>query len=265
MRLRITCELARQIACPVNHQHFLTGLVYRLLECSDANYARFLHDEGYGLEADARRFKLFTFSGLRAQRRRIMGDTLWLGPGAVSWFIASPVEDFLTHIATGLLSSGVLSVGPTLELPITQIETQAAPDFSAGAAHFTCLSPIVAAVPVEINGKSGTRYLRPAEDAPAFSEAVRKNLIRKYQTLHEGKSPANANDFELTFSADYLAAHRGGTKNIEFKGIQIIGAQAPFSVVSGGVELLQTMWECGAGEKNSSGFGMVELDGRAPQ
>ena len=263
MRLRIVCDLTRQLACPVNHQHFLTGLVYRLLECSDADYARFLHEEGYGLDAEARRFKLFTFSGLRAQKRRIAGSTLWLGPGIVSWFVASPVEDFLTHIATGLLSAGVLNVGP-LELPITQIETQAVPEFSAGIAHFTYLSPIVAAVPVEVNGKPGTRYLRPTEDGPAFSEAVRKNLVRKYQTLHEGQPPANANDFELTFSADYLAAHRGGMKNIEFKGIQIIGAQAPFRAV-GSAELLQTMWECGAGEKNSSGFGMVEVDGRAPQ
>ena len=121
---------------------------------------------------------------------------------------------------------------------------------------------MVAAVPVEINGKPETRYLRPAEEGPAFSEAVRKNLVRKYQTLHEGHPLANAQDFELTFSAGYLAAHRGGTKNIEFKGIQIIGAQAPF-LASGSVELLQTMWECGAGEKNSSGFGMVEVDGRA--
>ena len=262
MRLRITCELARQIACPVNHQHFLTGLVYRLLECSDANYARFLHDEGYGLEADARRFKLFTFSGLRAQRRRIMGDTLWLGPGVVSWFIGSPVEDFLTNLATGLLSSGHLSVGP-VELPIAQIETLETPDFSAGLAHFTCLSPIVVAVPVEINGKPGTRYLRPAEDGAAFSEAVRKNLIRKYRTLHEGKPPDDAR-FEMTFSADYLNSHRGGTKNIAFKGIQIIGAQAPF-LATGSADLLQTMWQCGAGEKNSSGFGMMEVDGRTQQ
>ena len=263
MRLWVQCRLDRQVACPVNHQHYLTGLVYRLLECSDADYARFLHEEGYGLDADARRFKLFAFSGLRAQKRRIAGNTLWLGPGVVSWFVTSPVEDFLTHIATGLLSSGVLSVGP-VEFPITQIETQAVPDFSAGAAHFTCLSPIVAAVPVEFNEKPGTRYLRPAEDGLAFSEAVRKNLVRKYQTLHEGQPPANANDFELIFSADYLTSHRGGTKNIEFKGIQIIGAQAPFRA-SGPAELLQTMWECGAGEKNSSGFGMIELDGRAQQ
>ena len=260
MRLWVQCQLERQIACPVNHQHFLTGLVYRLLECSDADYARFLHEEGYGLEADGRRFKLFTFSGLRAQRRRITGETLWLGPGLVSWFIGSPVEDFLTNLATGLLASGHLSVGP-VELPISQIATQASPDFAAGVAQFTCLSPIVAAVPAEVNGKPGTRYLRPAEDGAAFSEAVRKNLIRKYRTLHEGQSPADER-FEMTFSAEYLAAHRGGTKNIAFKGIQIIGAQAPFRA-EGSAELLQTMWECGAGEKNSSGFGMVEADGRA--
>ena len=49
MRIAVQFQLDREATLPVNHQDLLTGLVYRLLGASDAEYARFLHDEGYGL------------------------------------------------------------------------------------------------------------------------------------------------------------------------------------------------------------------------
>src|ERR1051326_7162693 len=111
MRLVVECELQRETAFPVNHQHLLTGLVYGLLACSDGEFARFLHDEGYAADTGPKRFKLFCFSGLRAGRRRVAGQTLWLGPGKAEWLLSSPQERFLTHFATGLLTSGEMQVG----------------------------------------------------------------------------------------------------------------------------------------------------------
>src|SRR5579872_1518619 len=49
MRLAIRFELEQAGTIPLSHQDLLTGLVYRLLGASDAEYARFLHDEGYGV------------------------------------------------------------------------------------------------------------------------------------------------------------------------------------------------------------------------
>jgi len=249
MRLRVCLDNPVGTRLPINYQEWLTAAVYGLLAASDEGFARFLHDDGYQDE-DGRRFKLFTFSWLRGTRRTVDGDTLRFAPGPLEWLIASPVEPFLTNLATGLLAAGALRVGPAA-LPITQIETLPAPTLSETTA-FTCLSPIVAALPLP-DGR--TRYLRP-NDGDAFSEAVRRNLLRKHRLLH-GNLPAD-DLFALTFNPAYVARTGGGTKMITFKGIHLVGAFCPFTV-SGSVDLMRVGYETGFGEKNAAGFGMVEI------
>ncbi|HZO88726.1 MAG TPA: CRISPR-associated endoribonuclease Cas6 [Chthonomonadaceae bacterium] len=255
MRLKITFANPQEACLPVNYQHLLTGAVYHLLEASDADYSRFLHEQGYALDGGPKRFKLFVFSWLRPASRkglRVEGGRLWLAPGPVAWYLSSPVEAFLTHSATGLLASGRLQLGAA-SLAIAQVEALPAPDFSGGVVRFTCLSPIVASVP---GPEGGTRYLRPAE-TEEFSEAVRRNLVRKYELLY-GRPPKD-DRLTLTFDRAYLARDpHGGTKKMTFKDIDIVAAYVPF-ILTGSPELMQTAWNCGLGEKNSGGFGMVEV------
>lgn len=259
MRLRVWLDNPHETGLPVNHQHLLTGLVYRLLASSDVEYARFLHDQGYAAADDvARRFKLFVFSTLRARQRRVVGDTLWLAPGPVEWLVSSPVAAFLTHGATGLLAVGeALVVGPA-RFAVRQVETVPAPVF-AQTTRFTCLTPIVAAVP-QADGR--TRYLRPCEGA-AFGEAVWRNLLRKHALVSGGPPPDER--LRLEFDADYLARNpNNGTKKITYKDIDVVGALAPFTL-HGSPELMQLAWECGLGEKNAGGFGMIDVTkGGAP-
>ncbi len=255
MRLKVTCEVARETAFPVNHQHHLCSLAYGLLRRSDAEFARALHDEGFGAGEDTRRYKLFCFSTLRAPkgRRRVEGETLWLRPGPVEWVVSSPLASFLMHFATGLLSAGGLRVGETT-LPILEAQTAASPDFAAGTARLTCLTPVVASVPGEAGGK---RYLRPHEGSD-FSEAVHRNLLRKYAALH-GQAHDGSEPFSLTWDVDYLARNpHGGQKKTTFKSIEVIGVQAPCTL-SGSPALLELAYDTGLGELNSSGFGMVEV------
>jgi CRISPR-associated endoribonuclease Cas6 len=255
MRLLIECELRQETAFPMNHQHLLMSQVYGLVSTGDEEYARFLHDEGYAAGNAGKRVKLFCFSGLRCAKRRAAGETLWLGPGPLTWLVSSPVEAFLRHFATGLLAAGVMRVGER-ELPIAQVQALPAPDFRQETARFTCLTPIVASLPRSDAEGGGTAYLRP-RDGRAFSDAVRNNLLYKHRTLY-GALPQNER-FELTFDAAYLARNpHGGTKKVTIKGIDVIGVQAPFTAC-GSPELLKLMYACGAGEKNSAGFGMVEL------
>ena len=259
MRLIVTCDLQRETAFPVNYQEYLAALAYRLLQDSDPEYARFLHDEGYTANAGSRRYKLFTFSGLRAPkgRRRVIGETLWLARGTVEWQVSSPCASFLTHFATGLLSAGGLQVGATL-LPVTQAQTPPSPDFSSGMMRFSCMTPIVTSQPVP-ETKSGKYYLRPSDGNAAFSEALRRNLINKYIALNgQPPTPEEGDEFSLTFDADYLArSPHGGTKKITYKKIEIIGVQVPFTA-QGSPRLLEIGYEAGFGELNAGGFGMVE-------
>jgi CRISPR-associated endoribonuclease Cas6 len=64
----------------------------------------------------------------------------------------------------------------------------------------------------------------------------------------------------LTFNTDYLAKHKG-TKLVTYKEIQIVGAFAPFTL-TGTTELVRVGYECGLGEKNAAGFGMIEVVNR---
>lgn len=252
MRLRIVMDNPRPTTIPINYQDNLTGLIYRLLGTSDADFSRFLHDKGYAVDDGPKRFKLFTFSWLRGRRAPGRGDLVQFLPGPIEWTVASPVDDFLRHCATGLLASSTLRVG-TAEFSIVEIQTLPPPAL-AETTYFTCLSPIVASVPSPDGGPA--YYLRPHE-TERFSTAIRNNLLRKHHVLY-GHPPAD-DRFDMSFKPDYLArGENAGTKKIRYKDIDIIGAFAPFKV-TGSTELMQVMVECGAGEKNAGGFGCVEV------
>ena len=255
MRIKIHMRLNSTITIPLNHSHYLTGTIYRFLGTSDSHYSAFLHETGYSLDSDPndhRRFKLFVFSPLRAKERGIYGSSISMGPGPVEWRVSSPVKEFLGNFALGLMSMGGLQVGHT-SLPIVRIETLDSPAILEET-PFTCLSPIVASVTESVNDARVTRYLIPND--PLFGERVRLNLISKYFILNQGKPPSD-DRFEMMFDSHYLT-HQRGTKLINFKGTNIVGAFAPFKV-RGSRELIETGYECGFGEKNSSGFGMCEV------
>lgn len=264
MRIQITLQNERLIRLPIDHYHLLRGAIFDRLERSDPDYARFVHDEGYIAEAGKpHRFKLFTYSALRVPKsnRRFAQGQLEIAPGYVTWVLSSPKEDFLRHEVIGLLAKNdAVTIGGQ---PFRLIALDGLPDpaFSEHMA-FTCLTPFVAAVKSETH--TTPRYLRPADGA-ALSEAVRVNAVRKYRALH-GKEPGR-NDLTLTLSQAYLDrdAH-GGTKKITLSGsggsIDVIGTLAPLTL-KGSPELIQIAYECGLGEKNSSGLGMLEVDARA--
>ena len=184
----------------------------------------------------------------------MVGDHLQIAPGQVEWFLSSPREDFLLHSATGLLTAGSTVQVGSLRLVIREVCALPQPPFTPTAA-FSCLTPIVASLPLP---DRRTYYIRPCE-GEAFSQAVRNNLLHKYRLLHSGELPTD-DRLTLTFDPTYLDRDpHVGTKKITFKDIHIIGAFAPFTL-TGSPELMQTAWECGLGEKNSSGFGMINLN-----
>ena len=82
---------------PINYNHLFAGVIYGFLAESDPEYASFLHNEGY-LAAE-KRFKLFTFSQLMAERRRITGDKIHFR-STLTWYVSSPIERFLSILPT---------------------------------------------------------------------------------------------------------------------------------------------------------------------
>lgn len=251
MRIKIVVDIGEKLTLPVNYNHQLTGIIYRFLAESNAEYASFLHNEGY--LAGQKRFKLFTFSQLMAKRRRVMGGSIHFS-SPLLWYISSPVERFLTHFADTLLSKGNLSIGHH-QLQIRDVSVPRIPRFQPSM-RFRCLSPIVMSTVRQRGGHRSTmHYCLP--DDPAFSDLIRQNLIRKYEAIH-GCSPDD-DTLRFRFDSDYIDRRRGRvTRLVDFKGIKIRGVLCPFRV-SGNPVLIQTGYDCGFGDKNSAGFGMVEI------
>jgi CRISPR-associated endoribonuclease Cas6 len=117
----------------------------------------------------------------------------------------------------------------------------------------------------EHKGKLQPYYYR-AND-PELSEAVRQNLLSKYEII-DG-SPAPDDYLQFTIDADYLS-RRGGVEKVSKlvtikegtrEETRIKGFECPFTL-RGNPELMAMAWECGVGDHNSMGCGMVEEVGK---
>lgn len=147
---------------------------------ADKDYARFLHDDGYAADenrSDNRRFKLFCFSTIRAQKRRIARDKLILTGSQAHWLVCSPLEKFLQRIRVRSAGETEYSASGAKNLP-QSMKTLPVPQFDSPQ-EFTCLTPIVSGVSAKHNGKPATKYLRPGDKE--FPERLRANLFKIFR------------------------------------------------------------------------------------
>lgn len=257
MRIKLKTEpLSPKASLSFNYNYSFSSMIYAILSRSSSQYADFLHEEGY--KSGNKRFKFYTFSRPWVERQQVRNGRIYVLPGGVTWQISSPVEDFLNNLVNGLFKAGELVLADehsTNYFHIKQIETITVPEFTEEM-RFSCLSPITVSVKEERNGQLHKLYVRP--DDARFAELVRQNLIEKYRTLNNCE-PID-NHLEFAFDWEDIKG-RGGvekiSKLIKYKDIFIRGYLAPFTV-KGSKDLIQIGYECGFGNANSQGFGMVE-------
>ncbi|MDD2716741.1 MAG: CRISPR-associated endoribonuclease Cas6 [Candidatus Wallbacteria bacterium] len=252
MRIKLTLSTLIPASIPINYNYFITAMIYRFLAASSQEFSAFLHDYGYRLSGSRKGFKLFTYSMLRGHHTITGALISFTGP--VTLLLSSPVMPFVQHLVNGLFSRGAnLEIGPSTgrgRFRIESVETLENPKFTRKM-KFVCLSPAT----VSVSGDNGLpHYLRPWEEG--FSDAIKHNLMRKYELVHGKKLRDSA--FEVRIDNDYMNRHAGKVmKTIAFKKAKIAGYFAPFTV-TGSPKLLELGYEAGFGEKGSMGFGMVE-------
>ena len=274
MRLKITASSALSVRFPFNYQYQLSAAIYNLIAKSSDDYARFLHDKGFRLEKIRERsstnktslikiFKLFTFSKLTFTPYRI-GPKGFLDVRTIEFIFSTPVPESYKHAVLGIFSDNIIRLdllGQNLFFSVTNVESLPEPVFS-GKHTFICLSPItVSTSRTTPNGKREQHfldYLQP-EERLKFEDNLQRNLIRKYQAL-TGKNLRFSKNFTFCFDLDYIVRRQGNiSKLIHFKDdIRIKAFEAPFTIKAK-PELIQTGYTCGFGEKNSDGFGCVEV------
>jgi CRISPR-associated endoribonuclease Cas6 len=249
---------------PLDHYPF-QAVIYHALAGIAPDYSQALHEVGYGSEYSFKRFRLFVFSRCYLpdpqvrQRASIRDGHLTFPPEPIQWQIASPIPQFIQALLAGIAIKQTISIGDqyaALELKVAKMEIIEPPRF-AESMFFHTLSPIT--VSISERSPDGTlrkHYARAGDER--FGPLVRMNLIEKYRAL-TGCDPEDAR-LHFEFDQAYIRK-RGGedriSKLVQFKETKIKAYQAPFRV-SGSRELIKLGWECGFGNANSQGFGMVE-------
>ncbi len=250
MRIKITMKaLSRNASLPLDNHPF-ASLIYRLIGVADLDTAAYLHEEGVNaIPEDRKRFKPFVFSRLQQMGKRVRDGRQWLTPGPVEWQIASPIEELMLILMGGLSANPFFFIGNAqcgAEFEATAVAIISPPQFH-DPIRFKTLSPIFAATTETApGGKPVKHHLRPAD--PRFAEAIASNLREKFLAL----TGEGADDDVLRF------AFAGEPKSqlVQYAGTDHKCCEGVFEV-EGSARLIHLGWECGFGEANSKGFGMV--------
>jgi CRISPR-associated endoribonuclease Cas6 len=197
---------------------------------------------------DSKEFKYFTFSRLEVPRRRALSQGLVLLSDDAYLWVSSPDDRLVRLLGKRMLESQELSIA-SVNFSIAGIDLLAPLD-SMGDEQFTTMSPIVLRTVREDGGTKRTWDLSPDDDE--FAGNLIKNLERKYAT-YTGEASKG-----ITEVTEISNCH---SKRIEIDGIYHRAHMMDISM-RGPPEVLKFAYDCGLGEKNSMGFGMVRLRGR---
>lgn len=296
MRLKTILQTNISRVIPINYQHFLSSVIYNLLAASNLKFATALHN---GAHTDSpKKFKWFTFSWLQipSKQKIISNSTLKILPGQFTWFISSPWGEFIQYLVNGLLEKGEIRIEKE-RFQIVQVETL--PDVISNrlSCHrepqslfqqkFSCLSPLVVTTKKEYQGRVEKYYYKPEDSLSEISEKIRQNLINKYCAFYN-QTPKQLNhrltELRIEFDKNYIKTPKAkilshyiksldchsrkdenpslchpelgsGTRSMD---IQIPAIMCPFTAI-GSQDLIKFGYDCGFGELNSAGFGMVKI------
>ncbi len=257
MRLKLTLIQERKTeALPLNSNYYISSAIYRTLERSSPEFSELMHNYGYSNPDERRKFKLFTFSNLDVPDRRIENARLISFSKTISFTLSSPMDDFLQHLVTGLFSDGYFFIesarfrkGEIISLP--------EPDFHE-TMEFSMLSPLVVSVMRPDRSKEFLKY-SDARLAPMLLQ----NLRAKYELVHRRAFEGETEPFWIQFSERYIAQRQGKIEKLitiregREGETKIKAILCPFSITAP-VELIKIGYDCGFGEKNAQGFGMVK-------
>ncbi len=264
MRLKLTLRQLKPLeTLPINTGYVIGSAIYQTLSASSTTFATQLHNEGYANEHQRQKFKLFTFSNLEIPKREIERNRIISKSPEISFLISSPKEDFLEHLIAGLFQDGMLRLAGC-QFEKSLIEALPDPEFHS-TMNFMMLSPLTLSVQEEGDrGKSGKYYLR--HNDPRLATLLKENILAKYQMLHQKPFSSPEFDFQITFNKSFIDKQRKRGKRIEKlitiaegteRETKVKAILCPFTI-SAPPELIKIGYECGFGENNAMGFGMVK-------
>lgn len=256
--LMLSCR-GRDRRLPINYQYPVSSWLYQVLDRSDTDFARFLHDEGYLHEG--RRFRLFCFGDLDARPFRREGDRLrLLGPSA-RLVMSFALPQAAQHFLQGMLAQQALRLADRhsgVDFLIESVRMLPEPVFTGADVVWQTASPVVVSRP---NARGHADYLAP--DAPDYAERLYANLMSKYQahtTAGGGHLPPPLPYDPALFDLEVLSAPRSRLVTIAAgtpRETQVRGFHYRLRLRCA-PDWQAFIWRAGLGEKGSQGFGLLE-------
>lgn len=220
-----------------NYNHIISSIIYRKI--ADLDLATKLHF--------SKEFKFFTFSQIYFSKWKQNKQGFISIDGKFSFYISSPNKKLIESLVEGHLENNHVDFKGT-KLMVEKIEVIKKPIFKEKMKMKT-ISPISASIKREVNGKLKTWDLGPADKR--FYESIQKNLINKYTSFY-GAYDGNR---WVRLKPNIKTAKR---RRIEIKGDFHRCYMMEFEIEAD-PRLNEFAYDCGLGEKNSMGFGMVDV------
>ncbi len=264
MRIKIKLKCSSNFKLSINYNYAFSAAIYKLLRFGSEEFAQFLHNTGY--KHAGKTYKLFSFA-LRFDKFKIQNRLIRLLEPTASLIITSPlIEEFIQNFVSGTFQEQQIEISDNITktiFSIEQIESLPASVFY-DKMKFIMLSPIILSTKQQHNGKLQQYYFRYNDPMEEINRVLNKNLISKYEIIEN--TEYSGDGVKIKWDEKYIqrmvARKKRLTKKITVRKseqikIDLIGNQLPFEI-EGDTELIKIGYDCGFGEKNSLGFGLVE-------
>lgn len=243
---------------PINYQYPLSAAIYKILDKADADYAAFLHEEGYSFEDSLKHFKLFTFSDLKGQCK---GNNDRLHINSIMELVVSfHLPEAAQHFVKGLFLSQNIDIADkkskasfkvisveALSDPFTNIKKE------VNSSVFRTISPCIAGIK---NDKNDYDFIPPTDARFAF--CLKYNWEQKLKAL---KIPFDENKLKV---AVHLKNTKPKSRLVTIKAFtkqqtRIKGYLNFELELTGNQEQIQVIYNAGAGLYNALGMGCLEV------
>ena len=240
MRIKITLKGKDNLEIHYNYNYTLSSLIYNTI--ADSNLSEKLHS------SDS--FKFFTFSQINVKQPKFNKNGIIARNGIFSFYLSSPHDKLIQNLTQGFLEKEIIFLNEKMNtLNVELIKT---PNFD-DKVRLNTLSPIIIRSKREIDGKIKIWDLPPSDD---FFKGIENNLTKKYCIFNK----INQTNKQITAYSEMA--------NVKRKRITInTCAKTTFHraylmdlILEGDTDLIKFAYDVGLGEKNSMGFGMINLE-----
>jgi CRISPR-associated endoribonuclease Cas6 len=254
MRFKLILEVNNRAfgnILPINYQYEASSAIYKILSAASEEYADWLHENGFTIEG--KRFKLFTFSRFKIEKRKILPDVgrIAILCNDVEWQITFLPEKSTEKFIQGLFTNQTFEIGDkksVVQFKIRGVEMLPPPEYSEEM-EFSSMSPMCLRDRHE-DGK--TEYLMPTDKKA--KQAILTGLLSRYESYY-GKS------FDEPFDFDFQPLSEPKSVLVTLKTetpdqTKVRGFMCKFKMKAP-KELMKIMYESGIGEECAQGFGCV--------